>query len=289
MSKYTRKTNHEWDLGNTASYERQIGTTDPPPDEDVVEAGSEFDLAFAAEFEISVPNLGECITRLENYAVTNNAHSVLRLSIQELGKLLDHLDEKGLKGFVKSFSLPLRSGRYEELASFKERDVDPWLNRRQLSLIARPMVPERDGHHAHMLIPVGLLRVGIDTRIGQWRRGKIDDQFAHSGKMKAWVGSAKKDWGLTFEEAVIAQLEAKDFHCLGGKQMTFYGAPKNPNLGDLDILAWHRDRPDILMVECKNLIPSRNLAEIIGALREFSGNTKDGKRDSLTKHLRRVE
>ena len=287
MKRYSEQTNQEWDLGNVASYGRQIGTLSPPADEEVVQAGSEFDVAFVAEFGVSVPKLGECITRLENYAVRGSVCSVLYLTTTELAAILDHLDEPALKGFIESFSLPLRSGRYEDLAELKEREVHPWLHRRQLSLIARPMVPDGVGPDARFLIPVGLLRQGIDLRIGQWRRGEMGAQSARLDKMKTWVGAAKDDWGKRFEKAVIDRLEAKGFRCLGGKMMPFYGAPGNPNLGDLDVLAWHSDKPDILVVECKNLLLARNLAEVIDELREFSEHPPNGAINALTKHIRR--
>lgn len=290
LAAYTDRTYSEWDLGNVSTYESQIGSypDDQSQTDGACEENNDFEAAFAAEFGLALDDLWSSLSQLENHAVKSGSSAVLMLTPSVLREVTG-LSKHASTAFVDSFSLPLRSGRYEDIVCPRgTSEVDPWLDRRQLSLLARPMVPVSKEEGAALLVPIGLLRSGIALRIGQWKSGQIDANAARSSEMKKYLGGAKRQWGLAFELAVVERLEAGGFSCLQGKQMTFYGAPKNPNLGDLDILAWHPNRSDILAIECKNLVQPKNLADVVSALREFSGSSDDSK-DSLSKHLRRME
>jgi hypothetical protein len=68
--------------------------------------------------------------------------------------------------------------------------------------------------------------------------------------------------------------------------MTKLGAPKNPDLGDIDVLAWRRTSEDVFLVEAKRLTPALTVREVIQRLEEFRGDEKAN--DSLRKHIRRI-
>jgi hypothetical protein len=55
-------------------------------------------------------------------------------------------------------------------------------------------------------------------------------------------------------------------------------------LGDIDVVAWSDTRPDIWLIECKRLQPTRTVGEIADRLVQFRGESGD----LLGKHLARV-
>ena len=55
----------------------------------------------------------------------------------------------------------------------------------------------------------------------------------------------------------------------------------------MDVLAWSEARGRILFAECKDLHFHKTPGEIAEQLRDFRGNTRNGKKDLLKKHLDR--
>ena len=64
--------------------------------------------------------------------------------------------------------------------------------------------------------------------------------------------------------------------------MTKLGAPKNPDLGDIDVLAWRRTSVDVFLVEAKRLTPALTVREVIQRLEEFRGDEKACEQVELT-------
>jgi hypothetical protein len=69
--------------------------------------------------------------------------------------------------------------------------------------------------------------------------------------------------------------------------MAELGAHKNPDLGDIDVLAWRSDSRIVFLVEAKRLTPALTVREVIQRLEEFRGDEK--RNDSLGKHVRRIK
>ncbi|MDF1742037.1 MAG: hypothetical protein P1U86_22945, partial [Verrucomicrobiales bacterium] len=106
-----------------------------------------------------------------------------------------------------------------------------------------------------------------------------------SDEMKKYLGRIADSRGHAFAKQVFEkvktllpgfELEAK---------MRSLGAPKNPDLGDIDVLAWDTSKNTIFLIECKRLRKSLSPRDVINRLEEFKGK----KGDSLGKHTRRAE
>jgi len=88
--------------------------------------------------------------------------------------------------------------------------------------------------------------------------------------------------GHGFAEEVAIELRKLGMTAATEVGMRQLGAPKNPNLGDVDVLAW-LPNGEILAIECKRLKASRTISEIAMTCNRFQGNVDD----QLHKHLRR--
>ena len=62
------------------------------------------------------------------------------------------------------------------------------------------------------------------------------------------------------------------------------------NYGDVDVLAWDPGSRRVLVMECKDLQFKKSYSEIAEQLMDYAGEVlPNGKRDSLRKHLDRVD
>jgi len=69
--------------------------------------------------------------------------------------------------------------------------------------------------------------------------------------------------------------------------MTELGAPRKPDLGDVDVLAWSETTGIVYLVEAKRLTPALTVREVIQRLEDFRGDEK--RKDSLGRHVRRIQ
>src|SRR5439155_15927688 len=68
--------------------------------------------------------------------------------------------------------------------------------------------------------------------------------------------------------------------------LTELGARRNPDLGDVDVLAWADSATDVFITECKRLTPALTVREVIQRLEDFRGDER--RKDRLGKHLARI-
>jgi hypothetical protein len=93
--------------------------------------------------------------------------------------------------------------------------------------------------------------------------------------------------GHAFAESVAEMFRKNRYEARTKIKMPQLGAPKNPDLGDIDVLAWRSDSKIVFLVEAKRLTPALTVREVIQRLEEFRGDEK--RNDSLGKHVRRVK
>ena len=191
--------------------------------------------------------------------------------------------EADVAAFLKSFGLPRRPGWLARPGLDNPKDINPWRYERRLSVMLRPliMLDEREGE---FIYGVGICRDALLYVMDSVTDATFDKDVFVSKAMRAWLGGRVDRLGSEFSAEVGKLLEGQGWKVRVEIKLTELGAPKNPNLGDIDVLAW---RPDgrVMQIECKRLKASRTIAEIAQTCGRFRGNVGD----HLHKHLRRLE
>lgn len=190
--------------------------------------------------------------------------------------------------FLKQFSLNTRLDWEKPPNGFRKKDIYPWRFGRRLSYVTRPILILDDREDPALLIAPNALRTSLAYVVdGAWG-GRFDQDFFQSKEMRDgwWINATE---GHTFNEEV-----AKTLADAGWQTRENIGLPEvlnrklEKNYGDIDILAWRNDRPDVLVVECKDLSLARNHSEVAAMLSDYQGGEAKGKPDKLKKHLDRI-
>ena len=118
-------------------------------------------------------------------------------------------------------------------------------------------------------------------------KGRFPDQFFATPKMRSYIGSRVDRRGHVFAGRVREELQRLGFSTRLEIKLTELGAPKQPDLGDVDVLAWRPVEKAVCVIECKSLTVALTVREIVQRLEEFRGDEK--RKDSLGKHIRRTK
>jgi hypothetical protein len=113
--------------------------------------------------------------------------------------------------------------------------------------------------------------------------------------MESWIVKSQK--GSELPIAVEAKLKALGWSTereieltdiLGRRSDDSFGDLRR--FGDVDVLAFRKDSPRVLIIECKDLQFRKTPGEVATQLADYRGELKpNGKSDLLKKHLDRIE
>ncbi|MEM9066600.1 MAG: hypothetical protein AAGB51_14065 [Planctomycetota bacterium] len=168
--------------------------------------------------------------------------------------------------------------------------VLPWRYGRDLSIVARPILRLRTDSDK-LLVCAGLLEESARSRINQLWFGTADPQEFPGKPIAQWIGSIADEAGSAYSTQVATELESLGW--LTETEVELVSLFQDGTLakfGDIDVIAKHPDRPELMLIECKNLKLAKNPSEIVKQMDEFKGEiNKNGKPDRLLKHIRRVD
>ena len=255
------------------------------PAEDVF--GRDFVSAFEDEYGVSVQQLVDIATTLEEYAAEKK-QLVVKTSMKELKALLANragLGQHGVDAFLQNFCLSPR-GRWDSTPKgFAEKDWYPWRFRRRLSLMARPVVVGGDQENDSAFYAPGLVHDGFASLVVGSHGGGFDVEYFRGMQMRAWIGAINNKTGHEFNERVAEEFRKLNFRARASVQMTEFNVPSDMgDLGDIDVLAWGACGR-VFLVECKNLRFAMTVGEIVDQLNRFRGEATD----ELGKHLSRCQ
>jgi len=120
---------------------------------------------------------------------------------------------------------------------------------------------------------------------GNIYEGRLPDRFFVL-KLRAYIGAIVDRHGHAFAERVAGIFRKSGYTTRAEIRLTELGAPRNPDLGDVDVLAWTGSGTDVFIAECKRLTPALTVREVIQRLEDFRGDEQ--RKDSLGKHLARL-
>jgi hypothetical protein len=260
----------------------------PRRDVDPAPAQARFAEAFQAEYGFALEQLGETQQVLEDLARQQQT-CVTRTSIRDLLLLVTRdagMSEPQADSFLSRFLLLPRPKWDKTPKGFEARDWYPWLFRRRLSLLARPLVRLTDDNDAPVLYTAGLLSDGLRYVVTGAYQGRFDSQYFRSAEFQSWVGWANHTAGERFNERVAERFRELGLQARPSVNMTEFGVPTElGDLGDVDVLAWDYDLPVVFTAECKNLKFAMTVREVADQLKRFKGEEKD----LLARHLARYE
>jgi hypothetical protein len=240
--------------------------------------------AWSAEYGLSFESFRQIFGALMDLGATRSS-VVVRARASEIaaGRASVGVTETDVAAFLNSFGLPRRSGWLARPSLEIPKEVNPWRYERRLSVMLRPLIllDEREGE---FIYGVGICREALLYVMDSVTEATFDKDVFVSKPMRAWLGGRVDKLGAEFSAEVGKILEDQGWSVRVEIKLTELGAPKSPNLGDIDVLAW---RPDgrVIQIECKRLKASRTIAEIAQTCGRFRGNVGD----HLHKHLRRLE
>lgn len=191
--------------------------------------------------------------------------------------------KEDVAAFVTAFGLLARPTWLAQPPESLPKEVNPWRFQRRLSLMLRPVVV-LGAAEGQLIYGVGTLRESLAYVLDSISAATFDKDVFRSTEMRSFLGTCIDDLGREFTEHIAALLRQDGWNTKTELKLTQLMAPKLPNLGDIDVLAWRADG-SVLVIECKRLKQSKTIAEIALACQRFAGNVGD----HLHKHLRRAE
>ena len=251
--------------------------------------GERFWGVWLAEMEFDIDQARHIIGRIEDMAVARQAITLeMKRSMFIQSVVGDSVDQKAAEAFLDQFCLAHRP-RWDRVPNgFALKDIYPWRYGRRLSFVARPIIQIDEGDDPELLVAPQSLREGFAYVLDGAYTGTLEQTFFHTPEMRnVWWGAANP--GHEFAASVKEDLSRNGWSVGGNVRLsTILNKKPGMDYGDVDVLAWREDRPEVLIVECKSLQTARNYSEIAAMLSEYQGETKNGKRDKLKRHLDRV-
>ncbi len=250
--------------------------------------------AIKAEFGVEVEKLRMFLEEVEDIGYEKGllVYSVKQSEIVEHAKVKDYIDDISLKRILDEFSLKPRTSWDIPPSGYVARDLYPWLYRRRLSLMMKPVLRLDDSDNPEYLIAPGFCQLSFHYLLNIYRGCEIEPERCRTEKMKKWIGEESERRGHQFALKAAEVLRRLNYSV---KVETPLSAifPKellnNKNYGDFDLIGWKPGEANVFLIECKKLFFAKTFRDMAEQLQEFKGVCRDGKDDRLKKHMNRIE
>ncbi|MES3106787.1 hypothetical protein [Sphingomonas aurantiaca] len=251
--------------------------------------------ALEAEFRSGLATFGDLSAALGEIAIAER-RDVLILRRSELINRLEASDLGGgaeIAPLIDRLTLRSRDGWNDIPADAFVNDYDLGRFDRPQSIIGRPLVAlDNEPDPSIAVAPAVVERSAVHNLAGAYDGG-LQDRFWSSSAMRSQVGRASNAAGNAFNATVANALvalgldaapEVAPWAALNQK-----ATPEMKLLGDIDVLAFSKDRKHVWVIEAKDIKLCRTLAETTRRLSEYRGVPRhNGKPDNLMRHLNRV-
>ena len=246
-----------------------------------------FEEAFEDEFGFTFKDFVETIVSLLEIAEykNNDFNTLYSTTIKEIK---EHVNNKVSNDNLNKIILYLSQVEREDYLNppkpYRNVDVFPWRNNRELSLNRKPLIIYKNeiifGYRS-LLNAIYFLFEIINNATFK----------AKSKKMKAYLGIINKQSGEDFNEKVYNYLCTFSNSIVDKKVSKINGIKINDSdnntLGDIDVLFISKKFKRIIVCEVKNFKLSRNMYEMYNEYHDMFD--PDNKKSFYNKHIKRVE
>jgi hypothetical protein len=290
LSKYLSSRSDEVSKAAAERYSRYFETITSQEEVDEINNRlTKLGKVFEIEFGFGIPGLMKISEVWRMLAVKSESlcgeiteQVMMEILLQHCNFSLEEAD-----AFLARLTLPIRNAwNLDFPPRCKREDVYPWRYRRQLSLLLRPLV-ESSKSPRKWIISTSFFEKSIKHIIRNIESADFPERFFSSDEMRLYIGRKVNQRGHDFAKKVFDLFIDNKLESRLEVEMNTLGAAKKLGLGDIDVLAWNSVTGIVYAVECKRLLPSLTVREVIQRLEDFRGDTKE--KDSLGRHLRRVE
>lgn len=255
----------------------------------------EFLDAWNKDLGFSVDDLRVAIDSIELLAMNGKSPCIvldilkadLILQIESLGYITENI-----KLVIDFLVLETREDWLDVPSTFNQSEIYPWLYRRRLSLIMKPIL-QINNKTQRLLISVPFLRDALGVILKSYYNGTLRDlrDRKQEKNLHKWKGTINNKIGTDFNNEVAMGFVKLGWNAHSDIKVTqILNQSFEIDYGDVDVLAWDIKSGRVLIIECKNLQFKKTTGEIAEQIASFKGVTnKQGKRDLLKRHLDRVE
>ena len=244
-----------------------------------------FDSAFLAEFGVTVGQYSR-FTDLFLEEALRRRNAVLRIRTEEL---LMSLENAGARDPRRTFNaLVLRPREKWDDMNPEDGDVRdwyPWRFGRRLSILRRPIVQVTNSGDSDVLILPTLLELTM-VYLLQGVEGYLPVELFDSQAMKEWIGDAVNRRGHAFNAQVERRL--RELGWCSRSELGIREIGGEDSLGDVDVMAWRREKGLVYAIECKSLRFDRTMGEIGRRVKEYGTVGEVDERTPAGKHSQRM-
>lgn len=172
---------------------------------------------------------------------------------------------------------------------YEDSDRMPWIGRRMLSVVRRPILQITDEKDPEVMIVPSLIDDWLRNVPAEYYESNYPNEKLRTKKMRSWCGR-KNSRNEYFNNVVAQKLQKLGWNTkVGVRLQGVLGYGCDVDLGDIDVLAWERDGKRVLIVECKDLQLNITPKSVSSQIQKFRGeNDKSGDADLVKKHLKRL-
>lgn len=256
------------------------------------EESKSLDVAFKAEFSITLTLLSKIIGTLVNQGFTS-AKSCMKMKEAALKILLSKIEGIATADIdiaLKLLTLLERKSIGVPPDGYTPLDIFPWRYNRSISYIRRPLVKIADKEIVYYFGYRHLMQF-IDNLFYLLFSSKLPG--AKSEEMKSWLATVSGDKGNPFREAVKKWFEEKSgYEIIPHEVQMDKDAPKGhikaeKHYGDIDLFVIDHEHRIIYPIECKNIHGGRNVHEMKVEMDDYLGRDGKDKKAKMRKHVER--
>jgi hypothetical protein len=250
----------------------------------------ELDIAFKAEFGISLKLLSQIILVLAEEGFEKNTACVI-IEEKEIYQLLcdriTGISDTEIETCLNLLSLAQRDDIGKPPNGYKKEEIYPWRQKRSLSYLRRPLAKVKNTKENYYYFGFRHLIAYLDNLHYLLYEGKLPNPA--SAELKRWLGTVSSGKGNSFREKVMEWFQKEtDFQVIPKEvDISKKGQLKaDRDYGDIDVLVIDHKKKIIYSIECKNITGGKTIYEMWSEICAYLGE-EDSDDAKIIKHLNR--